>query len=270
MAQSLFDHDAANYDRARPQYPAELFAELVDYIGPRTGGVYAIEVGPGTGQATASLLTKGMRVTAVELGKSLATFLAQKFAAEPRLKVVQGAFEEVPLEAGSADLVVAATAWHWIDPVTRTERAHTLLRPNGVLAVIDTVQVRDPVDRGFFDRTFPIYRRYRPDERDDDGRDAETYEPPAYDEMRESPYFTDVRLWRRRWNQRYDADSYEALLRSYSDTARMDRAAREGLIHDLIEVVKAEPDGMLTRPLAMTLVAGRNDTRDTKFATSAG
>jgi SAM-dependent methyltransferase len=257
MPQSLFDNNAANYDRARPQYPAELFEELVDYIGPRPCGVDAIEVGPGTGQATAALLTGGMRVTAVELGENLAAFLARKFAAQPRLKVVPGAFEEVPLDAGSADLVIAATAWHWIDPATRTKRAHTLLRPNGVLAVIDTVQVRDPVDRGFFDRTFPIYRRYRPDERRDEGSDAETYEPPSYSEMRESPCFTDVRLWRRRWNQRYDAVSYEALLRSYSDTARMEPAAREGLIRDLIETVKAEPGGTLTRPLTITLVASR-------------
>lgn len=257
MPQSLFDHDAANYDRARPQYPDDLFEELVGYVGPRAGGIDAIEIGPGTGQATAALLARGMRVTAVELGESLAAFLTRKFASEPRLKVVQGAFEEAPLGAGSAGLVIAATAWHWIDPATRAERAYTLLRSGGVLAVVDTVQVRDPVDRGFFERTFPIYRHYRPDERHDEGRDAETYEPPAYAEMRESPYFTDVRLWRRRWNQRYDAVSYEALLRSYSDTARMAPAAREGLVRELIEVVKAEPDGMVTRPLTMTLVASR-------------
>jgi hypothetical protein len=126
-----------------------------------------------------------------------------------------------------------------------------------VLAVVDTAQVRDPVDRGFFERTFPIYLRYRPDERHDDGRDAKTYEPPAYSELRQSPGFADVRLWRHRHDQRCDAVSYEALLRSYSDIARMEPTAREALIRALIEMLKAEPDGTITRPLAMTLVAGR-------------
>ncbi len=257
MQHSFFDHDASNYDRARPRYPNELFEELIEYIGPRPSGVDAIEIGPGTGQATAALLARGMRVTAVELGDNLAGLLAEKFMAEPRLKVVQGAFEEVDLKPHSADLVIAATAWHWTDPAKRVERAHILLRPDGTLAVVDTVQVRDSVDRDFFERTFPIYLRYRPNEQRDEGRDAESYEPPAYAEMCASPHFTDVRLWRHRFNQQYDAVSYEALLRSYSDTARMEPAAREGLIRDLIEVLKAEPDGTVTRPLTMTLVACR-------------
>lgn len=258
MPRSIFDHDAANYDRARPEYPAELFDELVRYVGPRDGGIDAIEIGPGTGQATASLLCRGMRVTAIELGENLAAFLARKHAAKPRLKVVRGRFEEVPDGAAIADLVFAATSWHWIDPAARLARARGLLRPRGVLAVMDTVQVNDPIDRGFFDRTFAIYQRYRPAERRDTGRDAETYQPPAYAEVSASASFADVRLWRRRWNQRYDANSYEALLRSYSDTARMPEAAREGLIRDLIEVVRAEPGGTVTRPLIITLVAGRH------------
>jgi SAM-dependent methyltransferase len=257
MPESLFDHDPANYDRARPHYPSALFDELVEYVGARQDGIDAIEIGPGTGQATAELLARGMRVTAVELGESMAGFLARKFAGEPELKVINSAFEDVQMAAGSADVVVAATSWHWIDRQSRVGRAHHLLRPNGVLAVIDTVQVRDPADNGFFERTFPIYQRFRPDEKRDAGNDAETFEHAAFSELRASGYFTDVRTWRHRWNHRYDAVSYEALLRSYSDMARMEPNAREGLIRALVEVVKAEPGGVVTRPLVMTLVAGR-------------
>ena len=52
MPQSYFDHDPANYDRARPRYPDELFDELVNYIGAGESGIDAVEIGPGTGQAT--------------------------------------------------------------------------------------------------------------------------------------------------------------------------------------------------------------------------
>jgi SAM-dependent methyltransferase len=257
MPVSLFDNDPANYDRARPQYPSELFDELVEYIGVRTGGIDAVEIGPGTGQATSELLTRGMRVTAVELGVKMAAFLRQKFAGETRLNVVNGAFEEVALDVGSADLVIAATAWHWLDRQRRVERAHNSLRRIGVLAVIDTVQVRDPIDNGFFERTFHIYQRFRPDEKRDPGNDVETFEHPDLGELSDSGLFSDVRTWRYRWNQQYDAVSYEALLRSYSDMARMEPEAREGLIEALIEVVRAEPEGIVTRPLMMSLVVGR-------------
>ena len=32
------------------------------------------------------------------------------------------------------DLVYAATAWHWVDPEVRYQRAHEVLRPGGHLA----------------------------------------------------------------------------------------------------------------------------------------
>ena len=153
--------------------------------------------------------------------------------------------------------MIAATAWHWLDRQRRVGRAHELLRSGGVLAIIDTVQVRDPIDNGFFERTFPIHQRFRPHEKRDAGNDAETFEHAALGELRESGLFSDVRMWRYRWNQRYDAVSYEALLRSYSDMARMEPEVRDGLIKALIEVVKAEPEGIVTRPLSMMLVAGR-------------
>lgn len=263
---SAFDSVPAIYDRARPEYPAALFDDLFAYLtvpsAVRSDAHEArphpeiIEVGPGTGQATRALLERGARVTAVELGPGLAAFLAAKYRGHPHLRVLTGAFEDVSLEAGQWDAIVSATAFHWIDRDERMSQPYALLAPGGVLAVIDTNQVRSEADRGFFDRSFPIYLRYRPTERNDEGLPPDVV-PPIFDEMRDSGLFGDVRLWRYRWDQRYDGAAYEDLLRSYSDTQAMEPALRDGLIADLRAMVEAESGGYVVRPLVITLVAGR-------------
>ena len=63
-----FDNVPEIYDRIRPGYPAELFADLFGLLPERPR---IIEVGPGTGQATRDLLAHGARVHAIELGANL-------------------------------------------------------------------------------------------------------------------------------------------------------------------------------------------------------
>jgi SAM-dependent methyltransferase len=259
MGGSLFDWDPENYDRARPSYPDALFDDLWAYLdeGARAHPATTIEVGPGTGQATSALLARGARVTAVELGPRLAVFLERKFLAQPELAVVNAAFEDVPLPEGAWNLVFSATAYHWVAPETRTAKPHALLKAGGVLAVVDTIQVRDEADRGYFERSQPLYARYWPDQATFHPAPQPDVEPPILEEMRASGLFEDVRLWRYRWDQRYDVDAYISLVRSYSNTYQLAKDLREPFLADLRAFVKAEEGAYVLRPLVITLVAGR-------------
>ncbi len=256
--QSAFDSVPEIYDRARPLYPAELFDDLFTYLRERrdTQRPEIVEVGPGTGQATQALLGRGALVTAVELGPSLAAFLAEKYRTNHDLRVVTGAFESVPLAEGTWDAVVSATAYHWVEPAARMERPYALLGPGGVLAVIDTNQVASDVDRGFFDRSHPIYEKHRPGEPRGVGLPIEVV-PPILLQMQDSALFEDLRLWRYRWDQTYTGAEYADLLMSYSNTQDMEPGPRAGLVADLRAMVEAEPGGTVTRPLVITLTAGR-------------
>ena len=55
---TIFDTVPEQFDQWRPRYCAELFADLAAYaeLGP---GKKALEVGPGTGQATEPILNAG-------------------------------------------------------------------------------------------------------------------------------------------------------------------------------------------------------------------
>jgi SAM-dependent methyltransferase len=129
---ATFDGVADGYD-ARPQYPDEIYALLSERCGCGPGAL-VLEVGPATGLATMRLLDLGAEITAIEPGPALADRLRARGAGRP-LTVVVSSFESAELPAAHFDLVVAATAFHWIDPAIGFTKAATHLRPGGWLAL---------------------------------------------------------------------------------------------------------------------------------------
>jgi SAM-dependent methyltransferase len=116
-----FDGVAELYDAARPDYPDDLVAALIDLAGLREGK-HVLEIGPGTGQLSIALARSGVVLTAVELGPSLAAIARRRLAGFPHAQVVVADFDHWPVPPGAFDLVVAATAFHWLDPATRVRR----------------------------------------------------------------------------------------------------------------------------------------------------
>src|SRR5690242_21788607 len=73
----VFNEVPELYDRVRPGYPDELFADLVAITGlDNTSSV--LEVGCGTGQATRSLGALGFPMTALEPGAEMAELARQR------------------------------------------------------------------------------------------------------------------------------------------------------------------------------------------------
>lgn len=108
-----FDEIVANYDKIRWDYPAALFADIMNYSGP--GDQKALEIGAGTGKATTAFLNAGYAVTAVEMGANMAEFLLGKSNGDTNFSVITAAFEDVTLEEDSYHLIYAASAFHWVD-----------------------------------------------------------------------------------------------------------------------------------------------------------
>jgi SAM-dependent methyltransferase len=106
-----------------------------------------LEVGCGTGQATRSLAALGCPVTAVEPGAEMAALACQRLAAFGNVEVEKSTFEEWGDHGRRFDVVVAASAWHWVDPSIGWRRAHNVLRPGGWMALIGNVVVRRPGER---------------------------------------------------------------------------------------------------------------------------
>ncbi len=143
----LFDDVAELYAATRSGYPAE----IVDFAIRTAGlvpGAAVLEVGCGTGQLTASLVGRGFEVTALDIGPSLVA-AAQLALGASAATFVASSFEDFAAPEGSFDLIVCATAFHWIDPDVRFSKSARLLRPGGWLALLGTGErYDDPVGAG--------------------------------------------------------------------------------------------------------------------------
>jgi SAM-dependent methyltransferase len=130
-----FEANAQVYDTYRPGYPAETFDDLVSIAGLNRGDP-VVELGSGTGIATLPLVERGLSVTCVEPGTEMSSIARQKLTGQQGVTFVQSRFEDWPAPPASATAVIAANAWHWVDPSIGYQQAATVLGPTGHLCLI--------------------------------------------------------------------------------------------------------------------------------------
>jgi SAM-dependent methyltransferase len=244
-----FNEAAETYHEVRPSYPADLFDALFHLL-PSEPEI--VEVGPGTGQATKDLLARGASVHAIEIGPAMAATLRSNVPSD-RLQVSVGDFETAAIASGSADAVFSATAYHWISREAQTDRPAAILRPGGITAIVDLIQVESPDDRGFFDDAQPIYERYGEGHTGPAAPTRERVDPSIRAALEADHRFDCVAVRRYDWNQTYSATDYRRLMLSYSGTQMMDEADRAGLLDDVESFIRNDFDGVITRPLVVTL-----------------
>jgi SAM-dependent methyltransferase len=120
---------ASAYERFRPGYPDRLVDEVLTYA--RIPIRSALEIGAGTGKATRAFSARGIGVTATDPDAAMLGELRKHVP--PTVSTMQTTFEDLPL-THTYDLVFAAAAMHWTEPVHRWSRVSALLNANGVFA----------------------------------------------------------------------------------------------------------------------------------------
>ncbi|AKJ11642.1 methyltransferase [Streptomyces incarnatus] len=145
-----FNSAAAQYAANRPSYPPALFDAVEELAGRSLTGARVVDVGAGTGIATALLQARGADVLAVEPGAGMAAEFRRGL---PRLPIVRGSGDALPVTDAYADFVTYAQAWHWTDTARSVPEALRVLRPGGALAVwwntdaLDVDWIADAADR---------------------------------------------------------------------------------------------------------------------------
>ena len=153
-----YDQIARLYDRARPGYPAALFDDIVAYAN-LTADARILEIGSGTGQASVPLAQRGYALDCIELGVELAKVARENLARFPAVQVIRADYDRADLEPARYELVVSATAFHWLDPATRFVKAHRLLKARGALALFWHRPVVTAASRAFVDAAQQIYHQ---------------------------------------------------------------------------------------------------------------
>lgn len=245
VLRETFDEVAELYDRARPRYPAALVAELARTAGLGPGR-RVLEVAPGTGQLTVPLAEFGCRVTAVELGPALAAVARRRLREFPLAAVEVADFEGWPLPKEPFDVVVCATAWHWIDPAVRVEKAADALAPGGRLAVVVTHHVAGGTTE-FFHRSQRCYERWDPDT--PPGlllKDAAEI-PSETEEFERCPRWENIEVVRHFQDITYTADEYLDVLLTYSGHRALRQDLRHGLLACVRGLIEDQYGGSITK-----------------------
>ena len=256
----VFNEVPELYDRVRPSYPEELFADLVTVtgMGERSS---VLEVGCGTGQATRSLAALGCSVTAIEPGPEMAALARQRIATFGNVEVETSTFEEWDDHGRRFDVLVSAAAWHWVDPLIGWQRAHDVLRPGGWMALLGHVVVRQPGEPEVYAETADLHERFSPGNPD-------WGHPPLADDVR-----TTNKEWGLvddpgalfgptivRWYptvQWFNGDGFADLLRSTSLYRRLDRDVREPLLDAIAERIRTRMGDRVSRRYLSNLRVGQ-------------
>lgn len=236
-----FDTVAEVYDAIRPGYPEPLFDEIAAVAGLHAGDP-VLEVGCGSGQATAGLLARGYDVTALDPGPALIAAAEQRFGPESQVRFVTARFEDWQPPAKSFRLVAAAQAWHWTPPAQAFPRAARALGEGGWLAIFGHVPVRFPAK--FLATAQPLYMRHAP----------ELWAPPPEtwylpggplpSLIAGSGLFERPRHSAHPWTWRHTPGSFARFLESRSDVQLIPEPSRSALIEGLAAMV-ADQGGAL-------------------------
>jgi len=159
---TVFDEMAAEYDRHRPAYPDELLDRACQVAGIGSGD-RVLEVGCGTGQLTRGLVARGLRVTAVEPGKSLIALARRNLDGAGAVEFVNARFEDALLPAEQFQAVFCASAFHWVDPAVGWRKAADVLVPGGTLALVSYFGLEEPRTKDDQEAALAAVRKVAPD-----------------------------------------------------------------------------------------------------------
>ena len=134
-----FGSVADEYERGRPGYPPEAVAWLAEAAG-LTSSSTIVDVAAGTGKLTRLLGAVAGRVVAVEPSDGMRAYIARTARG---VEVLDGTAQHLPLDAGSADLITVAQAFHWFASDEALAEFVRVLVPTGHLALVWNMRSTD-------------------------------------------------------------------------------------------------------------------------------
>ena len=155
----VFDTVCEQFDRYRPRYCPELFADMIEYahIGP---GRDVLELGPGTGQATGPVLDTLCAYHAIELGRNMTDMMQRKYGDRPNFSIVNDDFITHDFGPQRFDAIYSAATIQWIPEEIAFSKTFELLRPGGTLAMMLTKGDYRTPNEALYEKIQAIYSRY--------------------------------------------------------------------------------------------------------------
>jgi SAM-dependent methyltransferase len=200
----IFDTVSDMYDLYRPVYPSKLIDSILSITNiPFTGKI--LEIGSGTGKATNLFAQKGFTIHCIEPGENLNKVAMRKLQYFTHVSFEQVRFEDWQGDNNQFDLVISASAFHWVDPKIGYRKAANALKTNGHIALFWNMYVgingplENDIERIYLDRVPEIAQQREVTEKLIKQRE---------EAILSSGFFSSININRFTWSKRYDCNQY--------------------------------------------------------------
>jgi SAM-dependent methyltransferase len=236
-----FGEVADEYNRLRSG-PSK---EALDWLIPEDAAD-VLEIGAGTGLLTRLLAERVPHLIAIEPDGRMRAVLT---ANDARVEVLAGRAEQIPAPWSSVDVVIAQSAWHWVDEARAVPEVARVLRPGGRLSLAWTGP----------DRSVDWMRSlwaggiiFSPEERSDEDARRRRRHLVNVDVGGDSPFLEpETALFH--WSRAMTKADLVALSATYSAVITMDEGARRAHLEGMTRFLDAHEafDGLDTIDVPM-------------------
>ncbi|HEX8843199.1 MAG TPA: class I SAM-dependent methyltransferase [Pyrinomonadaceae bacterium] len=138
MSKQFFDQVSEVWDEMRPRFYSENVREKAFSIARVEPEKLAADVGAGTGFITEGLLSRGLKVTAVDQSDAMLSRMREKFRRFHEVAYRHGVAEELPLADEAVEYVFANMYLHHVEsPALAIKEMARILKPGGKLVITD-------------------------------------------------------------------------------------------------------------------------------------
>lgn len=225
----MFNSAAEYYDKFRPGYPQRIVDTLINECNLKKGSKI-LEIGAGSGKATAQIAGNGFDILCIEPGVDLAQKGKERFKGDS-VKFCIGRFEEIELPDNSFDVVFAAQSFHWVPQPQGYEKCSKILKSNGRLAIVYNMYVL--VDCVQDEDLFELSKKY--------GGFADFVAENKCEEriasikrnIENSRFFSETRVFRQEWIRKYTSEEYFGFLLTGNKVLQKSKKEKEQICIDI-------------------------------------
>lgn len=239
-----FSPVAQAYDKVRPRYPREFVNRIVEVVALSSNSK-VLEVGCGPGTATTEFARTGCSINCLEPNPDFYLLAQKNCRSFKKVRINNISFEEWPIVTAAYDVILSASAFHWIPAAVGFRKAADALHQDGYLALLWNKELQP---------SFNVYKAF-----------SETYERHApqlncyENEETQENVIKEIGLWaskcgrfkeikseRVRIEVIYTSKDYLMLLDSYSPYLSLDSFIKRGLFRELDDRIINELGGTIT------------------------